>query len=372
MTPAATLGDPRASLRGSTAPVTGLLDSLHVGMGWHDEQPGGLNRMVANLLRHLPEAGVGARALVAGSPAVASLSNGRALSFAGLDAPLPRRCWHARQAVRAAVRSRPPDLVASHFPLFGLAARGAVGALPLVVHFHGPWASEGAAEGGGGVATAAKRWVERRACAGARRYIALSRAFAQLLERDLGVDPDLVRVIPGGVDCERFRPAPSRTEARAALGLPTDRPIVVTVRRLARRMGLPELVTAFAAVRQRVPEASLVIGGAGPLMEPLRAGRRVRARPPCPPARAGPRRPAAGPLPRGRPLRGAVDGAGGLRPDHGRIARRRDAGAGVAGGRAARDGARPLQLAGATRDGPERLGPRSRRRLARHPAPAHA
>lgn len=271
MTPAATLGDPRAGLRGSSAPVTGLLDSLHVGMGWHDEQPGGLNRMVANLLRHLPEAGVGARALVAGSPAVASLSNGRALSFAGLDAPLPRRCWHARQAVRAAVRSRPPDLVASHFPLFGLAARGAVGGLPLVVHFHGPWASEGAAEGGGGAATAAKRWVERRACAGARRYIALSRAFAQLLERDLGVDPDLIRVIPGGVDCERFRPAPSRTEARAALGLPTHRPIVVAVRRLARRMGLPELVTAFAAVRQQVPEASLVIGGAGPLLEPLRA-----------------------------------------------------------------------------------------------------
>lgn len=257
-------------------PAPALLDSLHVGMGWHDEQPGGLNRMVANLLRHLPAAGVGARALVAGSPAVASLSEGRARAFAALDAPLPWRCWRARAAARAAARSRPPDVLALHFPLFGLAARGTVGnAVPVVVHFHGPWASEGAVEGGGAATTAAKRWVERRAHAGARRFVALSEAFAGVLARDLGVDPDLIRVVPGGVDCERFRPSLPRADARAALGLPGDRPIVLTVRRLAHRMGLPELVTAFAAVRREVPKALLVIGGAGPLMEPLRA--QVRA-----------------------------------------------------------------------------------------------
>ena len=50
--------------------------------------------------------------------------------------------------------------------------------------------------------------TEVRAGAGARRYITLSRAFAGLLERDFAIDPDLIRIVPGGVDCARFRPSP--------------------------------------------------------------------------------------------------------------------------------------------------------------------
>ena len=55
------------------------------------------------------------------------------------------------------------------------------------------------------------------------------------------------------------------------MGLPTDRPMVLTVRRLARRMGLQELVSAFAMVRQRVPDALLAIVGGGALRPALEA-----------------------------------------------------------------------------------------------------
>ncbi|MFO1074194.1 MAG: glycosyltransferase family 4 protein [Geminicoccaceae bacterium] len=259
-----------SAVAGLLAPAT--LDSLHVGMGWPDEQPGGLNRMVANLVHHLPQAGIAAHALVAGSPQVARLSHGRARAFAGLDEALPLRCWHACEAVHQAARARRPDILALHFPLFGLPARlGLARDIARIVHFHGPWASEGTIEGGSAAAAGAKRWIERRAYAGAARYVTLSRAFAQLLERDYGAAPERVRIVPGGVDCARFAPTLARAEARAVLGLPADRVILVAVRRLARRMGLHELMAAFAAVRLRVPDALLVIGGQGPLRAPLQA-----------------------------------------------------------------------------------------------------
>src|SRR6478735_3385391 len=103
---------------------TASLRSLHVGMGWHDEQPGGLNRMVMNLLLHLPAVDVAARGLVAGRPEVERLSEGRARPFAQLSNRLPWRVLQAGRALRAAVSTLSPDVVAMHFPLFGLLGVG--------------------------------------------------------------------------------------------------------------------------------------------------------------------------------------------------------------------------------------------------------
>ena len=47
----------------------------------------------------------------------------------------------------------------------------------------------------------------------------------------------------------------SRAEAREILRLPQDRPVVLAVRRLAHRMGLQDLVAAFATVLRRIPDA---------------------------------------------------------------------------------------------------------------------
>jgi glycosyltransferase involved in cell wall biosynthesis len=77
-------------------------------------------------------------------------------------------------------------------------------------------------------------------------------------------------VIPGGVDCARFAISASRTEARARLGWPVDRPIVLAVRRLTHRMGLSQLIDAAGLLRQRVPNVRVVVAGAGPLAEELR------------------------------------------------------------------------------------------------------
>jgi glycosyltransferase involved in cell wall biosynthesis len=149
-----------------------------------------------------------------------------------------------------------------------------IGARPLVVHFHGPWALESAAEGAGGLRVAAKRWLERAVYRRGTRFIVLSQAFAEILEREYGVPGDAIRIVPGGVDLQRFRIATSRVEARRALGWPTDRPTVVTVRRLVRAKGIENLIDAVAKVRRVHPDLLMMIVGTGPLADDLQ--RRVR------------------------------------------------------------------------------------------------
>lgn len=63
-------------------------------------------------------------------------------------------------------------------------------------------------------------------------------------------------LIPNGVDPDRFRPGPDR---RAALGLPTDRPVVLMVSALEPGKRVLEAMRAVA----RVPDAFLLVAGDG-------------------------------------------------------------------------------------------------------------
>ena len=79
---------------------------------------------------------------------------------------------------------------------------------------------------------------------------------------------DRITLIPGGADTKRFAPAP-KAAARAALGFPADAPLLLSIRRLAPRMGLDTLIQAMPAVRAAVPGILLLIGGRGPEYERL-------------------------------------------------------------------------------------------------------
>jgi glycosyltransferase involved in cell wall biosynthesis len=169
----------------------------------------------------------------------------------------------------------PDALPVTHFALYALPCLDLFGDRPLVVHFHGPWASEARAEGQRPALTKVKMVVERTVLRRASAFITLSQAFAGVLEQDYGVAADRIRVIPGGVDCDRYAIPESSDEARRRLGWPSDRPIVLAVRRLVRRMGLEDLIDATAELRSRVPDVLVHIGGSGPLTDELEA--RVRA-----------------------------------------------------------------------------------------------
>jgi glycosyltransferase involved in cell wall biosynthesis len=243
------------------------LRTLQLGMGWFPQKAGGCNRVYFNLIQHLPRAGVEADGIVAGNAPLGSNAT-TVTAFARNDSPLPLRLLKARNFIRERGTSQ-YDLACSHFALYTFPMLEALRRMPIVVHFHGPWAAEGAVQGDRKAIRQAKLWVERRVYGRAGHFIVLSQAFARVLTESYGVAREQISIVPGGVDCQRFASTLSQAEARQQLGFPTDRPIVFVVRRLAPRMGLQDLVAAAVRIREEVPDVLILIAGGGPIAPQL-------------------------------------------------------------------------------------------------------
>jgi glycosyltransferase involved in cell wall biosynthesis len=74
-----------------------------------------------------------------------------------------------------------------------------------------------------------------------------------------------IKVIPGGVNLNKFTPAIDRKAIRKRLKIPSDKIILFTVRNLVPRMGLENLIIAFNDLIKQNAEINLVIGGEGKL-----------------------------------------------------------------------------------------------------------
>ncbi len=248
------------------------LHALQIGMDWFTEEPGGLNRVYAHLLSELSRLGIRVEGLVCGTSDVGRASLGLARS---VTAP-GDRSWQKYSSMRSACgdwmkRHRDDGIVVSHFAQNGFAALGGIRELPFVVHFQGPWALESRAEGGSMPAYRVKHFVESRVYRRADVAITLSHAFARLLEEEFAVAPDRIRVVPGGTEVQRFNIVTTQREARDTLGWHPDRPTVLCVRRLVRRVGLDVLIDAAVELRRRIPDVRVVIAGNGPLRDELAA-----------------------------------------------------------------------------------------------------
>lgn len=247
------------------------IDTLQIGMEWYPEAPGsGVARMFHGLSRHLPAQGVGVTGLVTGNGTPENRPDS-IHAFAPPSASLPSRLWRLRSALQDHFQRADPQLVAAHFSLYALPLLTVARKCPLVVHFHGPWALESEAEDESALSVWGKRQVERAVYGRAQRFIVLSEAFKAVLTEHYGVAPEAVHVVPGGVDVDRFAPTQTTMEAREQLGWPTDRPVLFSVRRLVRRVGLDRLITAMQHVTEHRPDACLLIAGKGPLADALEA-----------------------------------------------------------------------------------------------------
>jgi len=125
----------------------GDIQTLQIGNDWFGERQSGLNRVYSELMVHLPDAGVQVRGLVAGSPRVEAETGGAIRAFASPSAPLWLRLLKARRAVLHTLRNNRIDLLVSHFALYSFPVVDRLQTLPVVIHFHGPWAGESDAEG---------------------------------------------------------------------------------------------------------------------------------------------------------------------------------------------------------------------------------
>ncbi|CAN5729886.1 GDP-mannose-dependent alpha-(1-6)-phosphatidylinositol monomannoside mannosyltransferase [soil metagenome] len=74
-----------------------------------------------------------------------------------------------------------------------------------------------------------------------------------------------VTLVPPGVDTERFRPldGAARAKARAALELPVEGRLVVSLSRLVPRKGMDVLIEAAARLAPERPDLTVAIGGSG-------------------------------------------------------------------------------------------------------------
>jgi D-inositol-3-phosphate glycosyltransferase len=153
------------------------------------------------------------------------------------------------------------DLIHSHYWLSGrlgllFADRWGV---PMVSTFHTlAQLKNRVAESAAEREQAVRYEIERRTMAGSDRIVALTAVDRQQMLRHYGQQAPIV-VIPGGVDLQRFSPQP-RSSARARLGLPEGRKVILFVGRIQRLKGLEVLLRAFGRLNDLDAEL-LIVGG---------------------------------------------------------------------------------------------------------------
>jgi glycosyltransferase involved in cell wall biosynthesis len=92
-----------------------------------------------------------------------------------------------------------------------------------------------------------------------------------VVARRLGVPAARFRFWMHGLDVDALDAAIATPDIRSELGLPVDRPIVLSTSRLASWKRVDRVIDAFAAVHAQRPDALLVIAGDGPEEPGLRA-----------------------------------------------------------------------------------------------------
>jgi glycosyltransferase involved in cell wall biosynthesis len=111
-----------------------------------------------------------------------------------------------------------------------------------------------------------KQWT-RFSCRHADALLVPSQATKDELVRAVHADPDRVKVIPHGVDHQKFRPptVDEVREARTWLGLPSDAAFIAFLGTLEPRKNVPGLIRAYvvSCSSMPVPPTLVLAGGTG-------------------------------------------------------------------------------------------------------------
>lgn len=195
------------------------------------------------------------------------------------------KTWTDPIRFRRALRRHMPgkDVVLAHHAAIATAVAFPSRLAPTVYVFHASPAREAKHRRRSGVVTLRQRLgslsvepvlvlCEHFAAAGADRIIVLSQFSKDLVVADHPHARDRVVVVGGGVDTDAFTVAIDRERLRAELGIRQDDRLLVTVRRLAPRMGVDNLLRALnqLANDDHINVRLLVIGD-GELRERLEA-----------------------------------------------------------------------------------------------------
>ncbi len=220
-----------------------------------EPRTGGIQQFVGNLLRRVhPETTVVVGP--AGGPE-ATLADAarehRTVRAPGAVLPTPA----IRRLVVDVARGHRPDVIVlgAAWPLGELAGplRAALD-VPVVALTHGLEA---------GMAGAGLGRLIHRATRDLAAVTTISRFTSERLQPHLGAAR--VRTLPPGVDVEQFHPGVDGRALRGRFGIPEDAVVVGCISRLVPRKGQDQLIRVWPEVRERHPEAWLLVVGEGPL-----------------------------------------------------------------------------------------------------------
>jgi glycosyltransferase involved in cell wall biosynthesis len=106
--------------------------------------------------------------------------------------------------------------------------------------------------------------LNRRLTGWTDAFIAVAREHGEFLVDFEHFPRDKVRVIPNGVDLQRFQKTPDGRLLRAELNIPTSVPLIGTVAALRPEKNQQLLLRAAQLVRHKVPQTHVLIVGDGP------------------------------------------------------------------------------------------------------------
>jgi glycogen(starch) synthase len=110
--------------------------------------------------------------------------------------------------------------------------------------------------------------VEEETAKDATLIVTISLYSLEKMKKYYNVDESKVRIVPNGVDPEKFKPLTDRSSVRRQFGL-GDEPCVLFVGSLIPRKGLPFLVEAAKKIVKEQGSTKFLIAGEGPLKNQL-------------------------------------------------------------------------------------------------------
>jgi D-inositol-3-phosphate glycosyltransferase len=153
------------------------------------------------------------------------------------------------------------DILHGNFWMSGWVATQLAGTLkvPAVQIFHATGKTKRLHQGGDDTSPDERIEIESEVVRAVDRLIAQCPVEQQELVDEYGADPSHVVVIPSAVNIETFRPV-DRSEARSALGLPANLPLVGYIGRMLPRKDVRNIVRAMALLSD-IGAGLLIVGG---------------------------------------------------------------------------------------------------------------
>ncbi len=110
--------------------------------------------------------------------------------------------------------------------------------------------------------------LERKMAQDATLVTTISRYSKEKIIQHYHVDESRIRIVPNGVDTQRFKPPSDRSSLRALYGL-KEEPCILFVGSLVPRKGLSYLIDAAREITGHTPNVKFLVAGDGPLKKSL-------------------------------------------------------------------------------------------------------